>query len=167
MNYITLEGVRRRADLTAIHTEESARHIAKAIRGSERLRDAILTAMGHPIPEKPIEAKPVFHVCSRCLEPIGPARTLISQIQKAVAAYYELPAKMMTGDQQYREAAHPRQVAMFLANELTRHSLAEIGRRFNRDHTTVMYALKAVKKRIEKDPQLADQVQFLRERLAA
>jgi chromosomal replication initiator protein len=56
---------------------------------------------------------------------------------------------------------------MVLAAELTDHSLAEIGRRFNRDHTTVMHALKAVQKRIQDDPEVGLDAEVLRERLAA
>jgi chromosomal replication initiator protein len=91
----------------------------------------------------------------------------IAHIQAAVASYYELPLASMSSKQQYWKVAHPRQLAMFLAAELTDHSLAEIGRRFNRDHTTVMHALKAVQKRIQDDPEVGLDAEVLRERLAA
>lgn len=56
---------------------------------------------------------------------------------------------------------------MFLASELTPKSLPDIGRRFGgRDHTTVIYAIKAVKGRIAADPEIAADVAALREKLS-
>jgi chromosomal replication initiator protein len=65
-----------------------------------------------------------------------------------------------------RNVARPRQVAMYLAKQLTSRSLPEIGRKFgNRDHTTVMHAVSRVGQLIEVDPAFAEDVELLRRML--
>lgn len=87
---------------------------------------------------------------------------LIAEIQRVVAAYYRLPVAEMTSDRRAREVARPRQVAMYLAKLLTLRSLPDIGRRFgNRDHTTVIHAIKQIKRLSETDYELAADVKRL------
>lgn len=94
-------------------------------------------------------------------------RLLIAHIQAVVAAYYQIPVAEMYSARRDWEVSHPRQVAMYLARELTPRSLPDIARRFgNRDHTTVMWGLKAVQKRIDHDREVAADIEVLRERLS-
>ena len=66
-----------------------------------------------------------------------------------------------------RQIARPRQIAMFLAKNLTSLSYPEIGRRFgNRDHTTIMHAVRKIEELMEADAGLADDVSFLKSVLA-
>ncbi len=72
-------------------------------------------------------------------------RVLIAEIKEAVAERFGIAASEMVSDRRAREIARPRQVAMYLARNLTPKSLPEIGRMFgNRDHTTVMHALRRI-----------------------
>lgn len=92
----------------------------------------------------------------------------VRRIQSEVADYYELLPEVMVSAQRFRSVAHPRQLAMYLASQMTHHSLSAIGRFFgNRDHTTVMYAVFEVEKRLKSDQRLAKDCAILRERLAA
>lgn len=76
---------------------------------------------------------------------LRPRRTLIHEIQIAVAKRFEIPLFEMTSDRRAKEVSRPRQVAMYLSKNFTKNSLPEIGRRFgNRDHTTVMHAIKRI-----------------------
>lgn len=69
----------------------------------------------------------------------------IENIQKTVAEYYKVRVSDLTSPRRSRSVARPRQLAMALAKELTRHSLPEIGNAFGgRDHTTVLHACKKV-----------------------
>lgn len=79
---------------------------------------------------------------------------LIADIQKRVAAHYGLPRRVMRSRSQYFAEAHPRQVAMYLAHRITRREKTVIGREFNRDHTTVLHAIRAVAARRQTDAQL-------------
>ena len=65
-----------------------------------------------------------------------------------------------------RNVARPRQVAMYLAKQLTSRSLPEIGRKFGgRDHTTVMHAVRKIEEIIGEDPSFAQDVEILRRTL--
>lgn len=92
----------------------------------------------------------------------------VERIKRKVAEFYGIPLLEMTSDRRAREVARPRQVAMYLAKQLTTKSLPEIGRLFgNRDHTTVIHAVKQVERLIANDPDIAVDVEILREALAA
>lgn len=152
--------------------------------GSARLFEALMKAQGKdpgPIqlpvrptlrtkPRKPkiLITREEAHTpacCPMCGAPKQP-QMMVAHIQQAVTAYYGLSGEAMTSARRAKELAHPRQVAMYLSSELTGKSLPEIGRRFGgRDHTTVIYAIKAVKRRIETDPEIATDVAALRESL--
>jgi chromosomal replication initiator protein len=93
-------------------------------------------------------------------------RITIEEIQKAVVAHYSLKLADMQSKRRSRVVARPRQVAMYLAKQLTPRSLPEIGRRFGgRDHTTVMHAVKKVEELLGEDDGLARDVESLRRRL--
>jgi chromosomal replication initiator protein len=95
-------------------------------------------------------------------------RLMVAHIQAVVAAYYEIPVAEMYSARRDWAVSHPRQVAMYLSKEMTPKSLPDLARRFGgRDHTTIMWALKQVKKRIENDAEVAADVEVLRERLEA
>ncbi len=78
--------------------------------------------------------------------------TSLSNIQKSVADYFRVPLGELLGKKRQRSLVRPRQMAMALAKELTRHSLPEIGLAFGgRDHTTVLHAQRVVREWIEVD----------------
>ena len=94
-------------------------------------------------------------------------RTTIDEIQKKVAEYFNISVKEMQSSRRARTVARPRQVAMYLAKQLTSRSLPEIGRKFDRDHTTVMHAVRKVEELILEDSSLAENVDSLRRALEA
>ena len=67
-------------------------------------------------------------------------KTTIDEIQKKVAEYFNISVKELQSSRRARTVARPRQVAMYLAKQLTSRSFPEIGRKFDRDHTTVIHA---------------------------
>jgi chromosomal replication initiator protein len=159
---IVLEG-KRVVSRPPLLTRELDAHVKKAIRGSRRLRNAIWKLQGYkPQPVAPKRPE----VCPTCSGPIAPRR-LVADIQRTVGAYYGFHANHLISSDRRRQLTLARQVAMYLATELTNHSIAEIGRRFKRDHTTVLHAIKAVGARAEINPELAFDVALLRERLTA
>lgn len=81
----------------------------------------------------------------------------VENIQKVVAEYYKLRTADMLSAKRSRSIARPRQVAMALAKELTKHSLPEIGRAFGgRDHTTVLHAARTIKALRDSDAALEE-----------
>ena len=93
-------------------------------------------------------------------------RVTIEEIQKRVAQHFNIRTSDMHSARRARSVARPRQVAMYLAKQLTARSLPEIGRKFGgRDHTTVMHAVKKVDELREHDPSFAEDVELLRRML--
>lgn len=92
-------------------------------------------------------------------------KTTIDEIQKKVAEYFNISVKELQSSRRARTVARPRQIAMYLAKQLTSRSLPEIGRKFDRDHTTVMHAVRKVEELIVEDISLAENVDALRRAL--
>jgi chromosomal replication initiator protein len=93
-------------------------------------------------------------------------RVTIEEIQKRVASHFNIRTSDMHSARRARSVARPRQVAMYLAKQLTARSLPEIGRKFGgRDHTTVMHAVKKVDELREHDSSFAEDVELLRRML--
>ena len=93
-------------------------------------------------------------------------RVTIEEIQKRVAEHFNIRVSDMHSARRARSVARPRQVAMYLAKQLTSRSLPEIGRKFGgRDHTTVMHAVKKVDELRDHDSTFAEDVELLRRML--
>ena len=93
-------------------------------------------------------------------------RVTIEEIQKRVAAHFNVRITDMHSARRARAVARPRQVAMYLAKQLTSRSLPEIGRKFGgRDHTTVMHAVKKIEELKGTDNSFAEDVDLLRRML--
>lgn len=87
----------------------------------------------------------------------------IEEIQRKVAEHYNIRLSDMIGPKRLRNIARPRQVAMYLAKQLTSRSLPEIGRRFGgRDHTTIMHGVRKIEELMATDSQLSDDLQLLK-----
>ena len=79
----------------------------------------------------------------------------VDKIQNVVSNYFNIALSEMLSQRRSRPLARPRQIAMFLAKKLTTRSLPEIGRRFaNRDHTTVIHAVKTITRLSEQDDEM-------------
>jgi chromosomal replication initiator protein len=93
-------------------------------------------------------------------------RVTIEEIQRRVAEHYNIRLTDMASPRRARAVARPRQVAMYLAKQLTSRSLPEIGRKFgNRDHTTVMHAVSRVGELMAVEAAFAEDVELLRRML--
>jgi chromosomal replication initiator protein len=88
-------------------------------------------------------------------------------IQEDVARHYRISHLHMTSSRRDRSVARPRQIAMYLCFKLTPKSYPDIGRAFDRDHTTVMYAVKRIEALRLADGDLAADLDVLLERLVA
>lgn len=89
-------------------------------------------------------------------------RVTIDEIQRRVSDHYRIRQAEMSSARRAREVARPRQIAMYLAKQLTPRSLPEIGRRFGgRDHTTVIHAVRQIEKLRQTDAELDADVRLL------
>ena len=95
-------------------------------------------------------------------------RVTIDEIQRRVAEHFNIKMVEMTSSRRARVVARPRQVAMYLAKQLTQRSLPEIGRKFGgRDHTTVMHAVRKIEELTRSDRALAEDVDVLQRMLGS
>jgi chromosomal replication initiator protein len=90
-------------------------------------------------------------------------KVTIEEIQRKVAEHYNIRLSDMIGPKRVRTIARPRQIAMYLAKQLTSRSLPDIGRRFGgRDHTTIMHGVRKIEELMTADSQLSDDLQMLK-----
>lgn len=88
-------------------------------------------------------------------------KTVISpvrRIQSAVCKTYGVSIDQLIGVERTANIVRPRQVAIYLSRTLTRCSLLDIGHRFNRDHSTVMYAVRNIERLYQEDEKLRDRI---------
>jgi chromosomal replication initiator protein len=88
-----------------------------------------------------------------------------STIMAVTAEYFNTTVDELCGPGKARPLAQARQIAMYLCRELTELSLPKIGQAFGRDHTTVMYATRKVRKEMSERRKVYDQVQELTARV--
>ena len=90
-------------------------------------------------------------------------RIKIDEIQAMVAKHFKVSKPDLLSSRRSRSVVRPRQIAMYLSKMLTSRSLPEIGRRFgNRDHTTVLHAVRKVEQLMNEDNGFAQEVELLK-----
>lgn len=95
-------------------------------------------------------------------------KVTVEEIIRKVCDHYNLRMSDMLSPRRARAVARPRQMAMFLAKNMTSKSLPDIGRRFGgRDHTTVLHAVRKIDELKLTDSQIADDLELLRRMLEA
>jgi hypothetical protein len=116
-----------------------------------------LEPMGAYFNAQPIEDEeaPVAAKCPR-----------VCDIQKVVADHYGVTLFDLISARRFADITKPRQIAMYLAKVLTLRSLPDIGRRFgDRDHTTVLHAVRKIGAMVESDPAFGNEVDALRSQI--
>ncbi|MFI6041982.1 chromosomal replication initiator protein DnaA [Nocardia sp. NPDC051321] len=109
---------------------------------------------------------PLAEVVLRDLMPDTAALEInAATIMAVTAEYFNTTLEELTGPGKARPLAQARQIAMYLCRELTDLSLPKIGQAFGRDHTTVMYAEKKIRKEMTERRRVYDQVQELTARI--
>jgi chromosomal replication initiator protein len=97
---------------------------------------------------------------------IEPRRIKIEDILKVVSRHFGVSKGDILSQRRHRSVVWPRQIGMYLAKQLTSRSLPEIGRRFgNRDHTTVLHAIRKIEGEIGGNPRLRDEIEDLKKLL--
>jgi len=111
---------------------------------------------------KELTQEVVEHLLKDILQEEARHSITIEQIQRRVAEHFDVRIADMTSKRRPASIAFPRQVAMYLARELTKASLNEIGDAFGgRDHGTVLHACKLVKKRMVEQDNIRQTISFI------
>lgn len=92
-------------------------------------------------------------------------RITIDEIQRSVSSHFRVPHSELMSNRRSRAIARPRQIAMYLAKKLTPRSLPEIGRKFGRDHSTVIHAVRQIDYLRTRDSDMDADIRALMRRL--
>lgn len=149
-------------NLTDKVTQFIARHVVKNVRELEGALikvTAVHALTGQPLTEE---------LCAQVLADLIPEKKSLDAdaIQREVARYYKLPVDELRGERRVKHVAHARQVAMYLCRTLTTASLPEIGKRFNKDHSTVLTSVRKIEQLKDTDDQLKLELGELNHKLA-
>ena len=92
----------------------------------------------------------------------GPSKRLsIADIQKEVESFYKVSHSDLVGKKRSREIVYARQIAIYLCRQMLDLPYNDIGKKFNRDHTTVMYSVTNVEKRMQESRELREELETL------
>jgi chromosomal replication initiator protein len=95
-----------------------------------------------------------------------PRRIKVEDILRVVSRHFAVSKADILSDRRHRSVVRPRQIGMYLAKQLTARSLPEIGRRFgNRDHTTVLHAIRKIDREMGDNPHLKEEIEELKRQL--
>jgi chromosomal replication initiator protein len=138
--------------------------LAKRIRTNvRRLEGALMrVASFASLSGKALTNEVVEHLLKDILQEEARHSVTIEQIQRRVAEHFDVRLADMTSKRRPANIAFPRQIAMYLARELTKASLNEIGDAFGgRDHGTVLHACKLVKRRMQEQDNIRQTISFI------
>jgi chromosomal replication initiator protein len=147
--------------------EDVAFFIAKHLRSNVReLEGALLRVIAYAgFRNKPV----TLDLAKEALEDLlalNRRQISVEVIQKTVADFFKIKVAEMYGKRRHAHIVLPRQIAMYLAKELTQKSLPEIGEGFGgRDHTTVLHAMRKITEQRQHDPELNHQIHVLEQTL--
>ncbi len=143
-------------------------YIAKSVTHNGRdLEGAINRLLAHnKLTGQPVTMEMAEREVRDLIRPQEPKRVKIEDIQRIVARQYNVSRADLLSSRRTANVVRPRQVAMYLAKQLTLRSLPEIGRRFGgRDHTTVLHAVRKIENLVGNDTSLAEEIEVLKRQL--
>ncbi|HJN81287.1 MAG: chromosomal replication initiator protein DnaA [Verrucomicrobiota bacterium] len=157
--------LRKKADSLGVEVpDEVVSFLAKRIRTNiRRLEGALIRVSSYQsLTGKPVTPNVVEGLLKDVLHEEGRTVVSIENIQKRVAEHYDIRFADMTSRRRPENIAFPRQIAMYLAREMTGKSLNSIGEAFGgRDHGTVLHACRLVRDRMEQQIDVRQAVRYL------
>jgi len=163
--------LRKKAEIDGISVpDQVAEFIAQRIQSNIReLEGALVRVVAYAsLTRQAITGELAAEILKELLPAAASRPVTIPMLQKIVAEHFGIRIEEMRAKRRTKGVAFPRQVAMYLARELTDASLPRIGDEFGgRDHTTVMHACERVKEALGHDPQFAVRLKKLVDTLRA
>lgn len=143
-----------------------ARHVASSGRDLEGALNRLIAH--NQLTNQPITQEMAEMTLRDLVRSSEPRRVKIEDIQRVVSKHYNVTKADLLSARRTRTIVRPRQIAMYLAKVMTPRSLPEIGRRFgNRDHTTVLHAVRKIEELSRADYALAQELELLKRMLDA
>lgn len=116
----------------------------------------------YQLTEQPITLETAEFIIRDLTRGIEPRRVKIDDILRIISKHFGVNRSDLLSSRRTRSIVRPRQIGMYLAKQLTSRSLPEIGRRFgNRDHTTVLHAIRKIDELMKGDPGMKEEVELL------
>lgn len=143
-------------------------YIAINIKANVRELEGALNRLSafHNLTANPITIETSIEVLKNLMADTEQPRISIELIQKVVGSFFSIKISELKSDTKAKNVAVPRQIGMFLCKELLSVSFNEIGERFGgKDHSTVMYSVKKIRKHIKTDPDLQHTVNLISRQL--
>jgi chromosomal replication initiator protein len=167
---VRLAILRKRARLDSLNqaSDETLMEIASRVTASVRSLEGALIRVVAYASLKGEEPTPELarHVLASLYPLTAPARCSLEAIQQAAAEEFGLTTEVLVAQDRRPGVAFARQVAMYLARELTQESLPAIGARFGgRNHSTVLHAHRKISADLERDEAVVHKVHALKRRL--
>ncbi len=135
--------------------------------GGRELEGAIIRVRAvYRLTAEPVTIERAEYIVRDLMSTSEPKRIKIDDILKIVSKHFGVNRSDLLSNRRNRSVVRPRQIGMYLAKKLTSRSLPEIGRRFgNRDHTTVLHAIRKVEQLMADDSGLKEEVELLKRML--
>lgn len=163
--------VTEKAGTRAIQIDDDAlAFIAKNIQRNVRELEGALIKVGahYDLTHQRITLEYTKKILEGILEQPHPRTVDVAKILEVVRAHYNISLDDLCGKCRKQEIVRPRQIAMYLLRQENNISFPSIGNYFGgRDHTTAMHACEKITKLLERDEELAQEINFIRERLYA
>lgn len=94
----------------------------------------------------------------------GPSKRLtVGDIQKEVETFYKISHADLVGTKRSKNIIHPRQVSMYLCRQMLDIPFNDIGKKFNKDHSTVMYSVSNVEEKIKENREVKEEIDTLKQ----
>lgn len=158
-----LEAMARAEDAAVGH--EVLEYLAEHAPGDVRRLQSVLVGL---LAQGSLTRRPLdLHLAAEVLGSLRQDLRRLSpgQILAAVASAHGLEPAALTGKSRKQANTRPRNLALYLCRRHTEATYAELGRLFNRDHSTVMYGVDQVERALTGDPRLGQEMAFLEQRL--
>ncbi|AGA65185.1 Chromosomal replication initiator protein DnaA [Liberibacter crescens BT-1] len=148
--------------------EEILVHVARSITSSGRELDGAFNQLVFRHSFEPLlTIDLVDEILTHLIKSSEPRRIRIEDIQRLVSRHYNVSRQDLLSSRRTRVVVKPRQIAMYLSKIMTTRSFPEIGRRFgDRDHTTVLHAVRKVETMLETDTKLLKEIELLKRLIA-
>lgn len=148
-------------------SDEMIDRIVERVKGNVRALEGALirVAMVATLNDEPVTLEQINEVIADICDPEETRQVGAEEIKRAVAEHYDIDVNIINGKKRTARIAEARQVAMFLVRTLTDLSLVEIASTFGKDHGTVIYAVKKMKKRCEDSASFKSSVELIKRRL--
>lgn len=154
----------RRAKLDQLAREAAAKAVEAEIQRRELTRAIAAKALQRA--QEQLEAwKSAQRAFALNLGNAAPSRLTMSHVVAEVCVRYQIEEVELCSKRRNAAVVMPRQIAMYLCKAVTLRSLPEIGRRFGKDHTTVLHAVRKIGSLVENYPHLAAEIAEIRKSL--